>query len=176
MQERMKQAQFEEAVVPHLDAAYNLARWLLRNDQDAEDIVQEAAMRALKSFGGFRGSDGRAWFLAIVRNTCYTRLQHDRAHEVATTSFDDDLYSPDCAAANPETLLLQSADTQLLRQAVEALPVMFREVVVLRELEGLSYKDIAAIAGIPLGTVMSRLARARQRLMEQLSPPINKEC
>ncbi len=175
MQEPTKQAHFEVAILPHLDAAYNLARWLTRNDQDAEDMVQEAVMRALKSFGGFYGLDGRAWLLTIVRNTCYTWLQRNRAHELATTPFEDDMYSPDCAAANPETLLLRSADRQLLRQAVEALPVAFREVIVLRELEGLSYKQIATIASIPLGTVMSRLARARQRLIEQLSLPIDME-
>ncbi|MDP9312295.1 MAG: sigma-70 family RNA polymerase sigma factor [Chloroflexota bacterium] len=174
MQERTKQARFEEAVLPHLDAAYNVARWLTRNDQDAEDMVQEAVIRALKSFGGFYGLDGRAWLLTIVRNTCYTWLQRNRAHDLVTLPFEDEVYSPDCDAANPETLLLHSADTLLLRQAVEGLPLAFREVIVLRELEGLSYKDIAMVVGIPLGTVMSRLARARQRLLEQLSLPINK--
>jgi RNA polymerase sigma factor (sigma-70 family) len=160
-------ARFEEAVLPHLAAAYNVARWLTRNDHDAEDVVQEAYVRALKFFGGFHGGDSRAWLLAIVRNTCYTWLQHNRPQD-RTTEFDEEIHSLDSEAANPETLLLHTANTQWLRQALEELPVEFREVVILRELEGLSYKEIAEIANIPIGTVMSRLARARKHLQQSL--------
>jgi RNA polymerase sigma factor (sigma-70 family) len=158
---------FEEAVLPHLAAAYNVARWLTRNEHDAEDVVQEAYVRALKFFGGFHGGNSRAWLLAIVRNTCYTWLQHNRPQD-PTTEFDEEVHSLDSEAANPETLLLHTANTQWLRQALEALPVEFREVVIWRELEGLSYKEIAEIANIPIGTVMSRLARARKRLQQSL--------
>jgi RNA polymerase sigma factor (sigma-70 family) len=158
---------FEEAVLPHLAAAYNVARWLTRNEHDAEDVVQEAYVRALKFFGGFHGGNSRAWLLAIVRNTCYTWLQHNRPQD-GTTEFDEEIHSLDAEAANPETLLLQTVNHQLLRQALEELPVEFREVVIWRELEGLSYKEIADIAKVPIGTVMSRLARARKRLQHSL--------
>lgn len=165
---------FEQAVLPHLPAAYNLARWLTRNDQDAEDMVQEAYIRAFKYFTSFRGGDSRVWLLTIVRNTCYTWLQQQRAHEL-TTSFDEELHSAASDTLNPEQLLLQSVDTQVLREALEELPVEFREVVILRELEGFSYKEITAIVSIPLGTVMSRLARARKRLQQGLVNRMNKE-
>ena len=174
MQEQNQFARFEQIVLPHLDAAYNLARWLTRNEQDAEDVVQEACMRAFKFVGGFYGGDSRAWMLTIVRNTCYTWLRHNRAHEL-TTSFDEAIHAIECDTLNPETLLLHNADRQILKQALEALPVEFREVVVLRELEGLSYKEIGAIADIPLGTVMSRLARARRRLQHDLAKRLNGE-
>jgi len=159
---------FEQTVLPHLNAAYNLARWLTRNDQDAEDVVQEAYVRAWKFFGSFHGGESRPWLLTIVRNTCYTWLQHNRAQELMTI-FDEEIHSSGGEVSNPETLLLQRVNTQVLRQALEALPEEFREAVILRELEGLSYKDIAAIADVPLGTVMSRLARARQRLQHWLA-------
>ena len=174
VQEKTQQARFEQIVLPHLDAAYNLARWLTRNDQDAEDVVQEACLRAFKFFGGFYGGDSRAWLLTIVRNTCYTWLRHNRAHEL-TTPFDETIHDVECAGLNPEALLLHQADQQLLRRALEALPVESREVIVLRELEGLSYKEIGAIADIPLGTVMSRLARARKRLQHDLAKRWNGE-
>jgi RNA polymerase sigma-70 factor (ECF subfamily) len=140
-----------------------LARWLTRNDQDAEDVVQEAYLRAWKFFGSFRGGESRPWLLTIVRRTCYTWLQHHRA-QGPVTEFDDERHSVANEEANPETLLLHRVQAQELRQALEALPMEFREVVVLRELEECSYKEIAAITDVPLGTVMSRLARARQRL------------
>lgn len=174
MQEQNQFARFEQIVLPHLDAAYNLARWLTRNEQDAEDVVQEACMRAFKFVGGFYGGDSRAWMLTIVRNTCYTWLRHNRAHEL-TASFDEAIHVVECDTLNPETLLLHNADQQILKQALEALPVEFREVVVLRELEGLSYKEIGAIADIPLGTVMSRLARARRRLQHDLAKRLDGE-
>lgn len=158
---------FEQAVLPHLPAAYNLARWLTRNDHDAEDVVQEAYMRALRYFDGFHGGDSRPWLLAIVRHTSYTWLQHNRGHELMT-AFDEDIHSLDGEATNPETLLLHRTNQLLLRQALEELPVEYREVIILRELEGLSYKEIAAIADLPVGTVMSRLARARKRLQQAL--------
>ena len=161
------QENFEEATLPHLRAAYNLARWLTRNAADADDVVQEAYLRAFKHFGSFRGGDGRLWLLAIVRNTCYTWMQHNRSPEL-TIPLDDELYEIESKDLNPEALLLQSADTQIVRQALEELPVEFREALVLRELEGLSYRQIAEVVDIPLGTVMSRLARARKQLQEYL--------
>jgi RNA polymerase sigma factor (sigma-70 family) len=174
VQEQTQSARFEHIVLPHLDAAYNLARWLTRNEQDAEDVVQEACMRAFKYIGGFYGGDGRAWLLTIVRHTCYTWLRHNRAHELAT-SFDEAIHDMECDMLNPETLLLHNVDQQILKQALESLPVEFREVMVLRELEELSYKEIGAIADIPLGTVMSRLARARKRLQHDLARRLNGE-
>ena len=174
VQEQTQQLRFEQIVLPHLDAAYNLARWLTRNDQDAEDVVQEACLRAYRFFAGFYGGDSRAWLLTIVRNTCYTWLRHNRAHEL-TTPFDESVHDVECESLNPEVLLLHQADQQQLRQALEALPVEAREVIVLRELEGLSYKEIGAIADIPLGTVMSRLARGRKRLQHDLAKRWNGE-
>jgi RNA polymerase sigma factor (sigma-70 family) len=165
---------FERAVLPHLPAAYNLARWLTRNDHDAEDVVQEAYVRALRFFDGFHGGDSRPWLLAIVRHTCYTWLQHNRGHELMT-GFDEAIHSLDGGAANPETLLLQLTNQLLLRQVLEELPVEFREVIILREFEGLSYKEIAAIADLPMGTVMSRLARARKRLQQTLADRLHTE-
>ena len=171
--EHSQLAQFEQIVLSHLDAAYNLARWLTRDEHDAEDVVQEACLRAFRFFDGFRGGDGRAWLLTIVRHTCYTWLQKNRAHELV--SFDEGLEDVE-SGASPEELLLQSADQQTFRNALEELPVEFREVIILRELEGLSYKEIAGIAGIPLGTVMSRLARARKQLQRRLTQPATEEA
>lgn len=165
---------FEQSVLPHLDAAYNLARWLTRNDLDAEDVVQESYLRAFKFFEGFRGTDSRPWLLAIVRNTYYTMMQQHRVSELETP-FDEELHSPEPDNCDPEAMLLQSISTQMLRDAMEKLPLEYREVFVLRELEGLSYKEIATIAAIPLGTVMSRLARARKRLQSSLSQHMSKE-
>jgi RNA polymerase sigma-70 factor, ECF subfamily len=174
LREKDRLARFEQIMLPHLDAAYNLARWLTRNEDDAQDMVQEAYLRAFQFFDGFRGVDGRAWLLTIVRNTCYTWLQQNRAHE-PPTMFDEEIHSLDSDASNPATLVLQSADQGLLRQAVDELPVAFREVVVLRDLEGFSYKDIAEIANIPVGTVMSRLARAREQLKQFLCKRLKKD-
>jgi len=165
---------FEEVALAHLGAAYNLARWLTRDETDAEDVVQEAYLRAFKHFGSFHGSDGRPWLLAIVRNTCFTWMQHNRSAQL-TIGLDDQLHEIESKDLNPEALLLQSADSQMVRQALEDLPVEFREVIVLRELEGLSYKQIADVAEIAVGTVMSRLARARKRLQQRLASDRNKE-
>ncbi len=150
---------FEQAVLPHLDAAYNLARWLTRNDHDAEDVAQEACLRAMRFFDGFHGGPVRPWLLTIVRNTYLTWLRKSRTGETAELL--DDVES---GGANPEELLLEQVDGAALRRALDALPSEYREVIVLRELEEMSYKEIAEVAGIPIGTVMSRLARARRML------------
>jgi RNA polymerase sigma-70 factor (ECF subfamily) len=159
---------FERLFLPHLNAAYNLARWLTHDDQNAEDLVQEAYLRAWKSLNGFAGGDGRSWLLSIVRNTCYTWLQRDRPSRV-DAAFNEEIHSGESDGSSPETALLQSLDRQLLKQALEELPLEFREVLIMRELEGLSYKEIADVADIPVGTVMSRLARARQRLQRRIA-------
>ena len=151
----------------YMDAAYNLARLLTRNEHHAEDRVQKAYLREFKLLDGFHGTDASAGLLTIVRNTCYTWLQQKRAHEI-TTMFDEEIHSAANDTSNPATLALQSADHQIFRQALDELPVEFREVVVLRDLEDFSYKEIAEIANIPRGTVMSRLARARERLKQLL--------
>jgi RNA polymerase sigma factor (sigma-70 family) len=160
--------------MPHLDAAHNLARWLMRDENEAADAVQDACLRALRFIGGFRGSDGRAWLLAIVRNTCYSRLRRSASRE-NEAEFDDEFHSPEIETANPEVLLQKSRDGETLRHALEELPEEFREVIVMRELEGMGYKEIAEVAGVPIGTVMSRLARARRRLQRALTVALSKE-
>jgi RNA polymerase sigma-70 factor, ECF subfamily len=169
-----KLARFEETILPHARAAYNLARWLTGSDHDAEDVAQEAYLRAFKFFEGFRGIDSRAWLLAIVRNTCYTWLKQKKMHDNMTV-FDEQIHSSDEDESNPETELLQAMDTEIIRNAIEELPVEYREVVVLCDLEGLSYKEIAQIIKLPIGTVMSRLARARKRLIENLRGVVDRE-
>jgi RNA polymerase sigma-70 factor (ECF subfamily) len=158
---------FNVAVLPHLDAAYNLARWLSRNDHDAEDVVQEATLRAFKYWKGFAGRDCRSWLLAIVRNTYYSWLRKQSVEPELTA--DGEIHDVDDDSPGPETVLLQNADREMLKAALEDLRVEFREAVVLRELEGLSYKEIADISGVPIGTVMSRLARARKQLQRYLT-------
>jgi RNA polymerase sigma-70 factor (ECF subfamily) len=165
---------FEQVVLPHLNAAYNLARWLTRDEHDAEDVVQDAFVRALRFFDGFRGDDARAWLLAIVRNTSYDFLRRHRPHEV-TEPFDEELHSPTEEGPTPETLLLKRTNQVLVRRALETLPVAWREIIILREFEGLSYKQIADVAGIKIGTVMSRLARARRQLQQLLATEALKE-
>ncbi|MEY2486645.1 MAG: hypothetical protein QOG67_2202 [Verrucomicrobiota bacterium] len=167
-------ASFEALMLPHLDAAQNLAKWLLRNNQDAEDVVQESYLRALKSFGGFHGSNGRAWLLTIVRNTSYTLMKKNRAVDL-TTTFDEEKHASDHESVSPAALLERTEDAESVRQAMDQLPVEFREILVLRHMEGLSYKEIADIAQIPPGTVMSRLARARAKLKECLATQIDEE-
>jgi len=157
---------FERIFLPHLDAAYNLARWLLRNDQDAEDAVQEAYMRAYKAFARFRGGDGKAWFMTILRNVCYTMIKKLRSVETPEP-FDEEVHQP-MGESEMQDTLRQKANAESLHSALEKLPDEFREVIVLHDLEGLAYKEIAAVVGIPIGTVMSRLARARGRLRAEI--------
>jgi RNA polymerase sigma-70 factor (ECF subfamily) len=163
LQERLR---FEQLVLPHLDAAFNLARWILRGRADAEDVAQEATLRALRFFRGFHGGDARSWLLQIVRNSCYTWLEKNRPMELAV-EFDEELFAQ--TAVTPESLAIAGDNRERLTRALEDLPPRFREVFVLRELEGCSYKEIAAITAMPIGSVMSALARARQRLQRSLT-------
>jgi RNA polymerase sigma factor (sigma-70 family) len=172
--ERAELASFEETMLPHLDAAHNLARWLLRNEQDAEDVVQEAYLRAFRSFGGFHGSNGRAWLLTIVRNTSYTLLKKNRAVDL-TTTFDEEIHAPGHESVSPATVLEHAEDAELIRKAMDELPAEFREILTLRHQEELSYQEIGEILKIPTGTVMSRLARARAKLREYLASQISQE-
>lgn len=173
MLEPQDKTRFEQLVLPHLDSAANLARWLLRNRADAEDVVQEAMLRAYRFFDRFRGGDARAWLLQIVRNTCYSWLEKHRPGELMT-EFDEDLHQR--PAPNPETLATQADERQQLMRALDSLPPRSREVLVLRELEGCSYKEIAEVTGIPMGTVMSTLSRARERLQRALVGAAAKEA
>lgn len=173
---QVKRERFERLVLPHMDAAYSLAYWLTRNEAQAEEAVQEAFLRAFKFFGAFRGADARPWLLGIVRNTCYTLLERERPH-AAPDEFDEENHGEDMVApgavlsfpVNPETAVIESADRELVQGCLRALPPQYREVVVLREINECSYKEIAAIAEIPIGTVMSRLARGRRLLQRVLS-------
>ena len=165
--ESKQAAAFEQMLLPHMDAAYNLARWLVRNTHDAEDIVQESYLRAFKFFGGYQGGDARSWVLKIVRNTSYSYLHKNRTADLAD-EFDETVHSATSEQSGAEAALLQSADRRMLHQALDALPVQFREVIVLRELEGMSYKEIAEVTGTPIGTVMSGLARGRTQLRDHL--------
>jgi RNA polymerase sigma-70 factor (ECF subfamily) len=161
--DRISPRQFERLALPHLDAAYSLARWLTRNEHDAEDVVQDAYLRAYKYFASYRGENFRAWLLAVVRRAAYDWLQRNRPAEIRTQADIDTL--PDIVAeGDPEAALLRKADQQLVNTMIEALPPQFREVVILRELQELSYQDIAEITSVPVGTVMSRLSRARAML------------
>ena len=174
MDEREKQARFEDVVMPHLDAAYNLARWLTRNEHDAQDIVQEAFLRAFKFFDGFRGSNGRSWLLSIVRNASYSWLQKNRKNDL-TVLFDEEVHGADDAGWEVLSPLLREADQDRIREAIEELPAEYRELMILRELEGLSYKELSEIAGVPMGTVMSRLSRARKQLHARLAQLFQEE-
>ncbi len=165
MLEPQDRIRFEQLVLPHLDSAANLARWLLRNRADSDDVVQEAMLRAYRFFDRFHGSDARAWLLQIVRNTCYTWLEKNRPSELMT-EFNEEVHQ--LSSATPETLAAQADERQRLMLALESLSPRSREVLVLRELEGCSYKQIGEITGIPIGTVMSTLSRARERLQRTL--------
>jgi RNA polymerase sigma-70 factor (ECF subfamily) len=176
LDEHEKARTFEALLLPHLDAAYNLARWLTRNDQNAEDLVQMAYLRAFKFFDSFHGVDARAWLLTILRNAYFTSLRDNR-HENADTSFDEDIpieatqqaeLSSYGVGNSPENVLASKDTARVVNQALENLPPAFREVIVLKEIDDLSYKEIAEIAGIPIGTVMSRLARGRKLLSDLL--------
>ena len=164
---------FEQLVLPHVDAAFNLARWLLRSREDAEDVAQEALLRACRFFRGFHGGDARAWLLQIVRNTCYSWLEKNRPRELMV-EFDEELHPQ--AVATPESIAIAEEGRERLTRALETVPPRFREVLVLRELEGCSYKEIAAITSIPIGTVMSSLSRARRQLQSLLVSASDKEA
>jgi RNA polymerase sigma-70 factor (ECF subfamily) len=163
---------FEEVVVPHLDGAFRLARWLMRNEHDAEDVVQEASLRAFRYFRTFTGGNGRAWFFRIVRNTCRSWRGHSR--QAPTDPFDEEQHSGGRSVSDPETLLLQTDDITLIDRAMNSLPDRFRELLVLRELEGLSYRELAEVMSIPAGTVMSGLSRARQALRGALADELTR--
>jgi RNA polymerase sigma-70 factor, ECF subfamily len=159
--------EFERAMLPHLDAAYALARFLVRHDADAEDLVQDAYLRALRYFGSYRGGDGRAWLLAIVRRGCYDWLARRRGGP-AVDQFDEHRHGIPSPEETPEEAVLRRGLRESIARAIDDLPVEFREVIVLRDIEDLPYREIALVLGIPLGTVMSRLARARRRLQSML--------
>lgn len=173
MLQPQQRIRFEQTVLPHLDAALNLSRWLLRNRADGEDVVQEAMIRAYRFFDQFRGGDARAWLLQIVRNSCYTWLQKNRPSELMS-EFDEEVHHR--PSADPEKLAIQSNEREVLMKALESLPARSREVLVLRELEGCSYKEISEITGLPMGTVMSTLSRARERLQRAWPAPAAKEA
>jgi len=162
---------FEQTVLPHLDSAYNLARWLAGNDHDAQDVAQEASLRAFRYFGSFRGENARSWLLSIVRNAFYTWRRKNRPEK--TVEINDETLDIEDASANAETVSPQFADADAVRRAIAELPVEFREIVILREMEGFSYKEIAELAEVPIGTVMSRLARARKLLQKSLAAAFN---
>lgn len=173
MLEPQDTTRFEQIMLQHLDSAANLARWLLRNNADADDVVQESMLRAYRFFHRFHGGDARAWLLRIVRNCCYTWLEKNRPAELMT-EFNEELHQR--PSADPETLAFRTDERERLMRALESLPARAREVLVLRELEGCSYKEIAQIAAIPIGTVMSTLARARERLRRTLTLANTKEA
>jgi RNA polymerase sigma factor (sigma-70 family) len=167
-------ASFEAMMLPCMDAAHNLARWLLRNEQDAQDVVQEAYLRAFRSFGGFRGTNGRAWLLTIVRNTAYTLLKKNRTADL-TTAFDEEIHATGDESVSPATILEHAEDAELIKNAMDGLPAEFREILILRHQENLSYNEIGDILKIPIGTVMSRLARARGKLKQYLAASVSQE-
>jgi len=175
MSDEQNRQRFEMLALPHLDAAFNIARWLTRNDDDARDVVQDAFVRAMRYFGGFRGDNARAWLLQIVRHTCFTWLRENRSAELTTIDDDDEsfpeLQAP--AADEPQAVVQRRFERAEIDRAIASLPIAFREVFVLRELEDLSYTDIARIADVPIGTVMSRLSRARA-LMRRALVPVNR--
>ena len=165
-------ARFESLAMPHLNAAYNLARWLTHNDHDAEDVVHESVIRAMRYIGSFRGESARAWLLQIVRNTTFSWLRENRSADVVALDDNDDSWQQVAAPSTeePPALAMRNADRRQINDAIAALPVVYREALVLRELEDLSYAEIARIADVPIGTVMSRLARARALRREALIP------
>jgi RNA polymerase sigma-70 factor (ECF subfamily) len=172
---RMHSELFDETILPHLDAAHNLARWLVPDRDDAEDVVQEACLRAFRYFGSFRGVNPRAWLLSIVRTTAFKWLEKGGAQHL-TTEFHEEMHGDGPQAFDPEAALLRRADTQLLEETMHRLPNRLREVLVLRELEGLSYKEIAEVVGIPTGTVMSTLFRAREGFRQAASELVKRRA
>jgi RNA polymerase sigma-70 factor (ECF subfamily) len=165
---------FADVTLPHLDAAYNLARWLTRDEHAAEDVVQEAYLRAARYFGSFRGGDGRPWLLGVVRHAAFDWLKRHRGP--GAVSFDDDLHDRGDTSADPQQLVLRKSDEASVRDALAELPLPLREVVVLRELEGMSYQEIAALVEIPIGTVMSRLSRGRRQLQQRLAGCVGEDA
>ena len=159
--ERLEDQTFEDVVLPHLDAAYRIARWLTRSGDDAEDVVQEACLRALRYFRTFDGANARAWFLRIVRNT--SQSWRVRATQAQNDPFDEQQHTPP-SVSDPEALAIHGDDTAMVAQALKRVPERFRTLLVLRELEGLSYRELADVLDLPIGTVMSSLSRARQAL------------
>ena len=162
---------FERIVLVHLDSAYTLARYLLGDEHDAQDVVQDAALRAMRHFEGFRGGDARAWLLTIVRNCCYS-LQRKQRGQPRTVGLDEADAVTTSDAESADSAAVRGAERAYLHRAVAALPAEFREVIVLREIEAMSYAEIGAITGVPVGTVMSRLSRARKRLAALLGPEV----
>ena len=167
MPEETHHTNFEQLVLPHLHAAYNLARWLTSNDQDAEDVVQDACLRAFRFFSGYRGGDARAWLLKIVRNTSYSFLEKNRPASMAE-EFDEKVHATEAGTPDMETQMMRKVESGTLREALEELPPNLREILILRELQELSYKEIAELVDVPLGTVMSSLSRARHQLSQSL--------
>ena len=174
MPDETKAVDFDRTFLPHMDAAYNLARWLVRDEHDAQDVVQEAYLRAIRFAGGFRGGDPRAWILTIVRNTAFTWLKRNRGSD-APTEFDEKVHGGSTEETGLEADAVRKADGAMIRAALEELTDEFREVIVMRDIEGLSYKEIADAADVPIGTVMSRLARARGKLARSLQERIGKD-
>lgn len=154
-------------MLPHLGAAYNLARWLVREESEAEDMVQESCLKAFNAFDGFRGDDARSWLLTIVRNSCLTALRKRKTADL--TAYDEDLHAGAATTPDPETLRIRLENREAVHRVLADLPPEFREILVLREMEGLSYRELAQVIGLPIGTVMSRLARARTRLQRILT-------
>ena len=167
-----ERAQFERAMMPHLDAAFNLARWMTRDDHAAEDVVQESYARAAKYFRSFRGGDGRAWLLGVVRRASFDWLAKHRT--AGAVSYDEDLHDEGDESTDPFAVALRECEAEVVRAALEELPPPLREAIVLREVEGLSYREIAAISGAPIGTVMSRLCRGRRELQRLLAPEVER--
>jgi RNA polymerase sigma-70 factor (ECF subfamily) len=159
---------FEEIILPHLNSAYNLARWLTRNEHDAQDVVQEAYLRAFRFFDTYKGGEGKSWLLEVVRNTCFTWRRREKRN-LTTVVFDEAAHTSSAYPPNQEEALVDAANRTLLQNCIERLPEAFREVLVMRDLEEMSYRQIAEVAGLPAGTVMSRLSRARKRLEECVS-------
>jgi RNA polymerase sigma-70 factor, ECF subfamily len=169
-----KAVDFERTFLPHMDAAYNLARWIVRNEQDAQDVVQEAYLRAMRFADGFRGGNARAWVLTIVRNTAFTWLKRNRGSD-PPSEFDESVHRDDAEETGLDADAIRKADQAMVRAALEELRDEFREIIVMRELEGLSYKEIAEVTDVPIGTVMSRLARARAQLTRLLRERIERD-
>jgi len=160
--------QFELHIMRHLDSAYNLARWYVSNPQDAEDVVQESMLKAFKAFRKFKGANPKAWLLQIVRNDCLRCLEKGKAFRIGSLEDEPAGFEPVAADSDPEALLIQMADADAVRIAVAALPPLYREALVLREFEQMGYSEISIVASVPLGTVMSRLSRARSMLADSL--------